>query len=96
MSDEYWLTTSSFTKVRYRANRMRRLIDRLLQPSQLFLSDASLGAKGIASARLLKSLPSMFDHSGLVETQLEATSADGTKVTSKRPQGNLSSCRIVS
>lgn len=51
-----------------------------LQPSSLFLADASVGPPGLEGAELLKSMPSQFDSTGLVEEQYEATSEDGTKV----------------
>lgn len=46
-----------------------------LNPSSLYLADASAG-----SADVVKSLPAKFDASGMVVEQFEATSADGTRI----------------
>lgn len=51
-----------------------------LNTTRLSMIDAKSGAKGIADAKLLKSLPPQFDDAGLIETQYEAVSEDGTKI----------------
>lgn len=55
-------------------------ISSFLQPSKLFLVDASLGAEGVRSASVVKALPEQFDATGLEECQAEAVSEDGTIV----------------
>lgn len=50
------------------------------QPTTLQLGDASQGPEGVQQVRTLKSLPAQFDATGLVETQFQATSEDGTQV----------------
>lgn len=63
-SDLFWFTTNSFT-----------------QPTKLFLCDASLGiTNAFSSAKLVKSLPAMYNSDGLIEQQFHAISEDGTKV----------------
>lgn len=51
-----------------------------LNTTRLSTIDAKNGAKGIAEAKVLKSLPPQFNDAGLTETQYEATSEDGTKI----------------
>jgi prolyl oligopeptidase len=67
LSNMFWLTTSSF-----------------LTPSRLYLLNAEDGVASIqstlSSSPPLKSLPSYFDSSSLVESQYFATSSDGTRV----------------
>jgi len=63
--DHYWLTVNSF-----------------LRPSTLCQGDAGLEVAGVAEAMALpmKALPAQFDASGCEEFQLEAVSADGTRI----------------
>jgi prolyl oligopeptidase len=56
-------------------------VNSFIQPTKLFLADASDGVKGIRSAILAKQLTPQFDFNNeLIERQFKATSKDGTEV----------------
>jgi prolyl oligopeptidase len=50
------------------------------QPSSLALVNAIDGPLGLTKAKILKSLPAMFDASNLIELQYEVKSSDGTSI----------------
>lgn len=78
-SDEYWLTMGSMINVSLLYD-FKLLLIFVNQPDTLKLVNSNDAVKGVHEARIIRSLPHMFNNENLQEQQLEAISSDGTRI----------------